>query len=195
MNDETQKTIARSSVRVERDTFATILDLVGKHQWLKPKSESLASLFSECGSEEEANLVVHLLTEFRYFDSYDLNSALEIALPKIEKDWELSPEDTVFSTLARDENLNSGDMFLSAARNRVQNDGWTKSHFISRFYSIDYEKENWIKKIVLCDDFTGTGKTLDRKVTWLRDKLPKVETNVCEIFLWFSLHGVFNPRS
>lgn len=184
MNEETSKSIARSSITVEKDTLATILELVGSRPWLKQKSESLASLLTECSSKEETDLVVHLLSKFRYFDSYTLNAALDTALPEIEEKWELSPEDTVFSTLARDDNLDSGTLFLSAARNRLQSEGWKKSHFVSKFYAIDFEKESWIKKIVLCDDFTGTGRTLNRKVNWLRKKFAGIETNDCEIYFF-----------
>ena len=168
MTDEPPPPLERSPRRLSRDAFLTILSLTDAQPWLKDHQGELVALIDECATEDEQVLVCELLERFKYLDGAEFTrSVQEIAL-HIENHLALSPPNTLIAARENSKYSDSSQFVVYQLKcSNWQNENWLTTSFINKLSDVGQMAP---ANVVLVDEFVGTGKTMEKSVSWLRSK-------------------------
>jgi hypothetical protein len=163
--------IPRSEFDFDRATFLKLIQLHQSQPWVLEEEASLLQLVSECGSLYAKDVVLTLLHQFRYFALSEAQAVFSDLIKKAQEKWALEPNSTYFSCLSDPGHASSGQVVLNWAKQHLASQGdWEKKRFLTDCPRAAYNAET-DGAIVFVDDFVGTGRTLQRKSSWVRKTL------------------------
>lgn len=171
----TESEIERSAIVLERSVFASIFALTRGQKWLELKSEEIFETLSLCATPEETELVVDLLGRFHFTNASEHLKKLEKLSKHIAGSWNCDPQKTIIVALERGNCADSSSRIVQDLKAPFAYlDGWKTPNFISRLGdAVELSSDD--TTIVVVDDFAGTGGSINKKVTWLRDRLQEVD--------------------
>jgi hypothetical protein len=175
----------KASFAFPADFLTRLMDLSAKNEWLTQKRKCVEDLFQVCGDADEARVILHTLEVFQYVDGNKLSVALESISKQVNEIWCLSPTDTC--VVCKDI---EGKTDSSAAMQQMikpyfsSYEGWSSNrNFLPNIEKV-LEKKT-IKNIVIVDDFSGTGKSLEKLCVWVTRKCNELGRNPVNIYAAF----------
>ncbi|QZN90550.1 phosphoribosyltransferase [Idiomarina abyssalis] len=173
---------------MDKFNFHLIFGLAKKQPWLVNKYQELQTLlFEEAKRQEQRDLLLELINDFRYLDSNNYaNSQKELA-ELIVTDPDLTDESTAVVAMTRSSKFDSGQNIAYALKPWFSEFGWSKFLDINTADKCYKKvKENpQIKNVVLVDELVGSGKTVtlthDSLKELFSDKGLNIEIRACVI--------------
>lgn len=158
-----------AAAHISADALHDMFLLYDAQPWVKQLHEELTELWSMCNSRPQQVLVRDLIKDFCMFDA-----ALEAeACKKFDRqiqNWGLSPSTTWIVAVANSGEVDGSAAGLQKLKNKVlPYESW-HSRFISNIPAAAAMIEKG-DKVILFDDFIGSGKKMLRKIGWLTNIL------------------------
>jgi hypothetical protein len=178
---------------MNRLEFKQIFELATKYPWLIERQEALEDmLFQDCKNDDERNLVTKLIRNFKYVSWEEFSAgilSLAEAIVRSEK-INAQPSEVIISAMAQDGSPDSSQALLQFIKMHFQNMGWKDVIYVNKIGDIFQAQKKYDfkrRKIIILDDFLGSGKTALSKVKFLENlAYPKDFHN--EVFFGF-LYG------
>lgn len=177
------KILPRSNSYIDHTNFDRLFNLCKNYYWLQDESEALVELWNFCNSDKDHDLIEHLFNNFEFINSRKLkNIGIQVA-DHIVNNWKLDHKKTFIVAISDNQEADGSQMFLQSIKDKFSEySNWKESNFIN---SLPVAAKN-IKnnsRLILLDDFIGTGNTLDRKLEYLYEELSERKVNNIELFL------------
>lgn len=147
----------------DRDVFRILLNLDKKQPWTSTRREALETLiYEECKSEDSRKLIIELIDRFHYLSSSDFNRCVKLLTEDIITDPDLEECNTQLVAMAADSTPDSSESILYALKPMLEDCGWREHHLVNKFGGAwhTYKLSPAHKKIVLVDEFVGSGSTV-----------------------------------
>ena len=178
--------LPRSSGVLPLPLFQKILGLYAKRPWLEAREAAVSELHSLCRSERELELVVDLLARFTFLTGTDLRDRCRQVAEQIVSGWKLAASDTIL--VAKHFESGRGDsssvinVMMQPALSATHTQ-WTRDNFeLSAIKAIENPK---FKNIVLVDDFSGTGNSALKFLSWADSRIRSRNLSAKNIYLAF----------
>lgn len=169
INDNTE--IEKSKELLSVDEFSIQLMLARKHPWLTRKSNAVASTLALCASEEEKRLIIDLISRLSVFDPNGHHENLAQIGDYIVNRWRCSADATLLLALDDKEVADSSKMVVQQMKGVLaEYGGWTTAQFLTSLGAA-VDRVQCGQTIVVVDDFSGSGESIQKKLIWLREKL------------------------
>ncbi|WP_139791230.1 phosphoribosyltransferase-like protein [Chromobacterium violaceum] len=144
--------------------FDKVFNLAIEQKWLSGKLDALKSLlFEDCLNSEHMDLVIELLGRFRYVYPDDLASRINDLVLEIITTPEINPDNTIIAAMAADSSPDSSQYLVQLIKPKLSEYGWGGVEIVNTFAAA-YRKSKsdgfFRKKVVLIDEFVGSGKTV-----------------------------------
>lgn len=167
-----------STVTLNVEQFQLMLSLGRRKPWLAPRTEAIHSLLAECEKDSQMKLVLDLLERFEFLSGDQLEGALDTIAKTIVETWGLDPANTRLFAASNDQEADGSQALLNALKAPfAPYGGWTAAgNFVNSLLNFEDHLEG-VENIVLVDDFIGTGRTVNRRVEWIRKKLAELGRN------------------
>lgn len=161
--------------------ITAVIRLMVSQPWLTERADALDFLQAECKSDAELELVFDLLSRFDYLGSSELSSGFNAMVDQILGPWNLDPASTIICPPKVDSSADSGPAVVQTLKTIL---GKRNIRDFELVISINKIKDHAARrsKIVLVDDFAGTGKTINNKLQAIR-ALPAYQANSPEIYV------------
>ncbi|MBY6017893.1 hypothetical protein KUW04_08895 [Halomonas denitrificans] len=157
---------------MNQNNFRMVFNLTRKQPWLEDKFSTLDSLlYNECQSDAERDLIVDLLHKFTYISASNYSSLTNELAESIVSDPDLTDDTTQIVSMTADYNSDSGQFVLYWLKPILERLGWRDHITVTNFQrSLRAFNKNNNKhvNIVLVDEFVGSGKTVEGRVSRLR---------------------------
>ena len=163
--------IERSDVNLGRDLFTSIFTLTQGQRWLENKGSEIYEILSLCGSGNESEVVVDLLSRFHFTSASEHFAKVELLAKQIAEGWECNPQKTLIVALEKGQCADSSSRIVQDLKAPFAYlEGWKTPNFISRLGDAVALADDETT-IVIVDDFVGSGGSVEGKVSWLRKEL------------------------
>ncbi|MES2669740.1 MAG: hypothetical protein V4673_04880 [Pseudomonadota bacterium] len=149
-----------------RSLYQKTFSLALSQPWLAQQEKSIHSLFSECDTDEQLDLITDLLHGFTF-----LNQSQEQALlSRIVQDVVAagpSESEVQIVALSAGDDPDSSQAIIYALKPLFAKVGWRSVRLVNQFVKAQqYAHEN--KFVFLIDEFVGTGRTLLGRVSTMK---------------------------
>lgn len=164
--------ISIAAVKINETAFNDISELIDKNKWLKQHIDPLMELWNICDLREQQELIKDLFDRFIFIEVNELASLSKKIVEKVGE-WGFNPPNTFIAAIAdADKSEVDGSIAgLQLMKNKFDSTkGWKGSYFYSSITKAAHEVKN-NDNLVLFDDFIGSGKTLVRKLVYLKKTL------------------------
>lgn len=159
-------------IKMSSDAIYDMLEIFDVHPWIKAQIEDITELWNICENREEQNLLKALIKRFVYFNSDMESNACKAIANKI-KEWDLKPTDTWIIAAANKTEIDGSTAGLQKLKNKVEPIEEWHSRFVSNIPGA-IEKISEGQKIILFDDFIGSGQKMIMKTNWFRKLLGEI---------------------
>lgn len=169
----------RREITLSEPDFNFAIKLTSKYNWLHNKQSELADTIQELlQTEERKCLLSRLMKIFRYVPLDENQKNINCIINQIANIWGCSDQNTIImATNYKDaEEPDGSSVFIYDIMRELSN--WNTDSFVKFFRPDKQEIVDCTKDIVLCDDFIGTGHTIKKRVTAIRDFNPNVRIRV-----------------
>ena len=160
----------RRGATLEFNEYFYALELQMKYHWLSKSSSKLESTIHTLLTERERRILFSKL--LRKFVYVDLNSSHENVLKivyQIEHRWNCDPNHTVIVAARKMCNNHPDGSNILVYNLQDELKRWKNQRFLSVF-DIDNKRLINSQNIIVCDDFIGTGGTIDKRIQNLQNK-------------------------
>ncbi|WP_155412705.1 MULTISPECIES: hypothetical protein [Pseudomonas] len=144
-----------------KETFNTVVSLVARQPWVGSKiPEMTHMLYEECKCSRSREMLVNIISGFFYLSLTEYHSKLsDLALEVMAQ--EHYEDDALIVAMAADSNPDSSHELLYNLKYIFTKAGWNSFTGVSSFGSA-YKKYKTTgrKRLVVVDDFVGSGKTV-----------------------------------
>jgi len=142
--------------------------------WLEDEWEALIELWNLCENDQQQELIISLLERFKLINSRDLKHYCEDIANHICDTWNINNKSTKIVALSDGATPDGSQYIIQAIKNKFSSrDNWGEENFRNSLITIGatpYQLRNG-QRIILIDDFIGTGNTAQRKIRWLKEKI------------------------
>lgn len=175
---DSNREIQRSTAVLTEQDFALQFMLTRKHPWLIRKSNSISATLALCEYEEDRNLIIDLISRMSVFDQNEHYENLVQIGNQIVNVWACSPDSTLILALDDKEVADSSKMVVQQMKGVLaDHGGWKTAQFLTTLTAAVKKSQNGYS-IVIVDDFSGSGESIQKKLLWLRDKLASEDKKV-----------------
>lgn len=187
MNKTTKiQDLPKSTNIIDKNSFLKIYELLKDHYWIEDEYEAFIELWNLCDYEQQQELIISLLRKFTFLNSRDLTKYCKDISDQICDNWKISNKSTKIVALSDNKRPDGSQFIIQAIKNKFSSrEKWTEDNFRNSLTSIgeaSYQLRN-NQTLILIDDFIGTGKTVERKVLWLKGKINEKQKSGVKIFL------------
>jgi hypothetical protein len=173
----------KSPQLIDRDVFKKLRKLFTDVNWLDEVELNFIELWNLCSNEQQQDLLIELIHRFSFISSRELNHCGEMIADQVTNKWGLKPSETILIAFADNNKPDGSQALLQSIKNKFANvGGWSESNFINKLAEGTYKLKSG-DTAVLVDDFVGSGKTADRKINWLLNKIKERNVTPCKIFM------------
>lgn len=182
---ETDAKTPRSLEVVNREVFNFLFSLCRQQPWASQRQNEIADALASCSNGDEYKLICDLLHRFDYISRGDLDAAFDIMASTVIDEWGCTQDDTVIVGVKRSSYADSSAMVVYEMKSALQNlQDWSVTNFITK-YSDCVELVPNGGRVILCDEFVGSGKTVKKAAKWISEKLieakKSAEIRVCAV--------------
>lgn len=157
--------IKRANQKIDVNDFLKLTNLHLKYEWLQEEPDALFELWCMADNEEQKKLIEFLINNFLYINGKTLDLGCKAIVDQIESNWNLKATNTRISATCDNSKPDGSQMIVQKIKNKLSRD-WRECMLFNSLPIAAHEvKDNF--KIVLIDDFIGTGDTICRKVEYL----------------------------
>ncbi|MFY1710463.1 hypothetical protein J3366_03125 [Tritonibacter mobilis] len=162
--------------------FERLLSISKSQRWLVRRGEKLNALLESCSSEDEQLFLCDILDRFTYIDSDTLADSLAELGEKISTTWGCTPNNTLVVAMDKSRYADSSSAIAWMIKPVLAELGdWeTNKIYKNLTDAVNEVKEG--QKIVVVDEFVGTGQTLSNRLKWISEKITEQEKSV-EIYV------------
>lgn len=145
----------------ERD-FKSIFNLGLQYDWLITCDNGFMELWNSTGEDiNQKKLILYLIHKFLYVDSKKADEFCGKIVHQITKEWGLQPQNTTITAACDNSNPDGSQLMVQKLKSRFPFH-WREFDFSNSLPEALY-KLNCNDNLVICDDFVGTGLTIERK--------------------------------
>jgi hypothetical protein len=136
-----------------------------KNKWLQRDrfNRGLVHLLRDCKTADQLWLIDTLLSGFRVVNSTELDDFYGMAAQKIVSAWHCTSESSLIVAVCEDDKPDGSQIIIKGIDTRLPR-GWKGSVFTIIKPAFQFDKH----RIVLVDDFIGTGETIEKKLINLK---------------------------
>ncbi|WP_372744150.1 hypothetical protein [Lutibacter sp.] len=180
--------------------YLELAKIYSKNEWIRHKTnfKGFENLWYDFDKEEKL-IIRELISNFNYLSNEDAEIFCEEALVKIIKEWELKPENCFFVGTKIGTSPDGSEIFINFLKGILRgiNDEWGPLELFSNIEESkiflngkvrSIKKPSQIDKIILIDDFVGTGGTANSRIEHYKQDLE--ELNIDAEVYFFSLAGM-----
>lgn len=145
--------------------FKSIFDLGLQFDWLITCDKGFMELWNS--TEDDMNqkkLILYLIHKFLYVDSKKADEYCGMIVHQIVEVWGLQPRNTIITAACDNSNPDGSQLMVQKLKNRFPFH-WHEFDFMNSLPEALY-KLNSNDNLVICDDFVGTGLTIERKTRY-----------------------------
>lgn len=162
--------LRKTDIILSQDEFARVGAFYAK-PWLREAHDAIFELISLCESGAQKELIFDLLDRFVYFYEQDISNCVDYFFSHCIPIWALSTADTVIAPLHNDIRADSSQAVLHRISNEMKKPGKVRlDDYNSAFRAAHAHNA---QKIVLVDEFVGSGDQAISVVKSLREHLDK----------------------
>jgi hypothetical protein len=156
--------------KINEAAFNDIYGMLEQYSWLKYYLNGLIELWNMCDEKEQQELIKELLSRFVFIEGRQLSTIANDIVKKIDE-WKFDVSRTYIAAIADKNEVDGSIAGLQFMKNKFDSTkGWNES----RFYPSITKAANEIRNndnLILFDDFLGSGKTIIKKIFYLRQCL------------------------
>lgn len=179
------KDLPKTEITFDYNSFITLYYLLRQNQWLEDESIALYELWDKCDNNDKKHIVKDLLERFDYLTSRDIRDYCKEISRYIVDKWRINGKGTKIVAINDGKKPDGSQYILEAIKNKFSDvDGWTEENFRNSLLTMgeaSYQLRNK-QNLILLDDFVGTGKTIERKVIWLKEKIKEKRKKNIKIY-------------
>lgn len=168
--------------KINKDACHAIIDLIYSSPWLKKQSDALMDLWNLCNTGEQQSLLSELFDRFTFINSEQLE---EIAknIVKFISNKDITSVNTYIIATADSGEVDGSTAGIQYLKNKFPSSkNWTTRNFYTSINDgIDCLQNKC--SIILFDDFIGTGKTIIRKVNFVKEQIEKNKIKPQNLFV------------
>jgi hypothetical protein len=166
------KTMKKKKLKNLKDVlFHELIKLYSNQQWLLHREEQLLELMELCEAEDQRDLIISLLEEFRFISDDYYSFLLEKLAEHIVNNTGFTEKTTQIVACTRDEEADSGQKILDQLKFPLFHAGWKKVKTVNRLGDSIRNHKKGYTQIVLIDEFIGSGKTLNNRIRELQNDI------------------------
>lgn len=170
--------------------FENLVELYTKNNWLRSQAnhEGLEDLWFDYNSEDEKLLIKNLINNFKYLSQEEAEQIVKKKLIHCIKKWNIKPTNTLFIGFREHKYPDGSSILLNFFKAIMTgiDSGWKEYNFLPDFdYGMGRIKDDgftrWglkLEKIVLVDDFVGTGGSAVKKIKKIEDTVKRNKKNI-----------------
>jgi hypothetical protein len=156
---------------LNKNSFDTLFLLTKRQPWLVYKANEVQNLMTvDCKNKDEQNLVLDLLTRFKYLTSDDFSNAINQIVSRIVGDVSYDQSNTMIVATTMDSSPDSAQYVLYQMKPVFQEKGWDKPKLINIANKIIRDFPRY-RNVIFVDEFIGSGKTVLGRVNNLKREL------------------------
>lgn len=170
--------------------FENLVELYTKNNWLRSQAnhEGLEDLWFDYNTEPEKLIIKNLIINFKYLNQEEAEQIIKNKLIQCIRKWDIKPSNTLFMGFSEHKFPDGSSILLNFFKAILTSidSGWREFNFLPDF---DYGKgrikddgfTRWglkLEKIVLVDDFVGTGGSAIKKIEKIEDTIRKNNKNI-----------------
>jgi hypoxanthine phosphoribosyltransferase len=163
-----------------------LFNIMSKQHWLEDESEALIELWNLCDYDSQKELILSLLKRFNFLTSRDTKKYCEDISNHICDFWKITNKSTKIVALNDDDSADGSLYIIQAIKNKFANrHHWTENNFknnLKTFGEAKYQLRNG-QNLIIIDDFIGSGKTVCRRITRLKDQIALKRKKNIKIYL------------
>lgn len=167
---------------MERSEFNILFDVCMKHQWLLEKKEALSHLlFVDCVDTDSRNIVLQLVDKIKYVSDLEYNNLLK-GLAKHIVQTEPNPQNVQLVAMTGDSGADSAQAVLYSLKSILERDDWEGYLLVNRYdhsYKESQKRGFQHTKIILVDNFIGTGDTVLGRIRMLHSQYLQKNVQIC----------------
>lgn len=180
---ETLPKITRSQEVLNRDVFNFLFSLCRQQPWASQRQNEIAKALASCSNDGQYNLVCNLLCRLDYISRYELDASFDAMARTIIFDWGCNRDDTVIVGVKRSNYADSSAMVVYEMKSALNNlQDWRVTNFITKYSDCVEQVPNG-GRVILCDEFIGSGETVTKAAKWILGKISEAkksaEIRVC----------------
>lgn len=167
---------------MERSEFNILFDVCMKHQWLSEKKDALSHLlFVDCMDADSRDIVLQLVDKIKYISDIEYNALLKsLALHIVQTEPE--PKSVQLVAMTGDSGADSAQAVLYSLKSLLEQKDWEGYLLVNRYdhsYKESQKREFQHTKIILVDNFIGTGDTVLNRVRMLHSQYKDKNFEIC----------------
>lgn len=157
--------------KLKKEDFIRVYGLYPKQPWLCDKELSLVELIELCETIEHKDLIIDLLSEFKYLDQKVVNEFLNYLSDCIINDSGFVEDSTIVASITIDDEADSSQRVLNDVKVHLYKNGWRDVKTVNRFNDIPKNYKKGKNQIILIDEFIGSGKTVLGRIKNIKEWL------------------------
>lgn len=167
----------KKNIRLDESLAESVFDRLFEtsksQRWLVRRNEKLNELVESCANEAEQLFLCDVLDRFTYVDSDVLADSLQELGKKITNCWGCTPGDTLIVAMDKSRFADSSSAIAWMIKPVLADLGDWETNTIYRNLSDAVEDVKDGQKMVIVDEFVGSGQTLSGKLRWISEELEK----------------------
>lgn len=167
---------------MEQSEFNILFDICMKHQWLSEKKEALSHLlFIDCEDVETRNIVMQLIDKIKYIKDVEYSSLLKCLAENIIQT-ESDPCKVQIVAMTGDSGADSAQAVIYTLKSILAQKDWDGYLFVNRYdhsYKESSRKGFNHTKIILVDNFIGSGDTVLGRIQRLKSQYGTQQIEIC----------------
>lgn len=162
--------------------FKSIFKLGLQYEWLITCDEGFMELWNSTGDDtNQKRLILYLMHNFLYVDTKKANEFCGLIVHQIIEVWRLLPKNTIITAACDNANPDGSQLMVQKLKNRFPFH-WHEFDFVNSLPEA-VRKLNSDDNLVICDDFVGTGLTMERKIKYAMKVISERQLDNVHIFM------------
>ncbi|MEP5632097.1 MAG: hypothetical protein ABJP79_09465 [Tateyamaria sp.] len=162
---------ARPEKLLPETVYDRLFETSQSQRWLVRRHEKLNLLMDSCSNEEEQLFVCDILERFTYIDSESLADSLEELGKKITQDWGCTPQNALIVAMDKSRFADSSSAVAWMIKPVLADLGDWETNVIYKNLTDAIKDVKDGQKIVIIDEFVGSGQTLSGRLKWISEQL------------------------
>ena len=176
--------IERSKTPLSPNDLGVLVRLCVKKTWLIKKWGKIGDLWGLLNTQTEKKLIASLLRRFTVVSATQEKKCYSQIVKHIKDNWLGNPQRTWIVATSGDHEADGSHNIVNAIKNKFPRI-LRKHQFLNSYKGLDGQLQSG-DIVILCDDFIGTGSTIDNRVTkikelMLRDNIKNIDFKVVSL--------------
>lgn len=173
----------KESCTLDAEQFLDVFNFIKQIPWLEELLEGYLDLHNFCINNDERYFIKDIIRKFKYVSYKELSNYTQKLVDYIEKDIKATYLDTMIYSLADNHKPDGSHTIIQMMKNKFSDlEKWGEYNFSTNINDINSHKEE-CKNIFIVDDYIGTGNTVARKLTYVKNILQKRVIKGCNIYI------------